>query len=297
MGFDNVVSWLPCGKAFQVFDPMAFEQVVLSHYFNQSQYKSFQRQLNIYGFYRITKGRNKGGYFHESCFVRGKPDLCQFMIRTKIKGINKRVPQKGKYRSREREQEGLHVVKVLTAKAVEKGQSLGGEGISHETPISLVNAALQFSTSDQGYFAGAEPHILDYTAGKEIQNAAAAHHYSRSSSNEPSQTNARTNMNSILSQSSHLRIECNQMNIGNFANPIEITDCRYQNGCKGYFPLSAPCEHDRLSTCIDSVTQLQADASEEIQHYGLTYKPPSPSSTSQSRDEVEDAIIALFCSR
>ena len=46
---------------------------------------SFQRQLNLYGFRRITKGDDHGAYFHPN-FQRGRRDLL-FNIR--------RLPAKG----------------------------------------------------------------------------------------------------------------------------------------------------------------------------------------------------------
>jgi len=58
-------------------------------YFNQTKFASFQRQLNLYGFRRITQGRDKGAYYHES-FLRGRRILCQHMKRQKIKGTKVR---------------------------------------------------------------------------------------------------------------------------------------------------------------------------------------------------------------
>ena len=91
LGFTEIVSWLPCGRIFKVHDTGLFESFLTPRYFNQNHYKSFQRQLNIYGFQRVRQGRHKGAYFHD-LFVRGKPDLCQHMVRTKIRKNGKADP-------------------------------------------------------------------------------------------------------------------------------------------------------------------------------------------------------------
>jgi HSF-type DNA-binding len=72
--FADVVSWQEGGKSFKVHDGARFASQVLPRYFNQTKFKSFQRQLNMYGFRRIQHGKLKGGYVHKS-FVRGKPEL------------------------------------------------------------------------------------------------------------------------------------------------------------------------------------------------------------------------------
>merc|ERR1719389_1422688 len=59
----------------------------MPQYFNQTKYRSFQRQLYIYGFDRIKdkSSEDYGAYFHE-LFIRGASDLCLDMQRKKIKG-------------------------------------------------------------------------------------------------------------------------------------------------------------------------------------------------------------------
>lgn len=64
------------------FPPSRFR---LRRYFKQSKLTSFQRQLNLYGFQRISTGRDRGGYFHP-LFLRGRADICHSMLRTRVKG-------------------------------------------------------------------------------------------------------------------------------------------------------------------------------------------------------------------
>ena len=43
------------------------------------------RQLNLYGFKRLTRGKDRGGYYHE-LFLRERKELSILMTRTKVKG-------------------------------------------------------------------------------------------------------------------------------------------------------------------------------------------------------------------
>jgi len=57
----------------------------IHRYFKQSKLTSFQRQLNLYGFLRVASGRDRGAYYHP-LFLRGRPDICKVMLRTRVKG-------------------------------------------------------------------------------------------------------------------------------------------------------------------------------------------------------------------
>lgn len=84
-GYSDIVSWQPHGRAFCVHKPKPFVEDVMAMHFRQTKLTSFQRQLNLYGFRRITKGKDGGAYYHE-LFLRGRPELCQLMLRMKVKG-------------------------------------------------------------------------------------------------------------------------------------------------------------------------------------------------------------------
>jgi hypothetical protein len=84
-GSHNIVSWQPHGKAFRVHQPEVFARTIMPRYFKQTKYKSFQRQLHIYGFHRINKGLDKGAYFHD-LFIQNNKSTSLRMVREKIKG-------------------------------------------------------------------------------------------------------------------------------------------------------------------------------------------------------------------
>lgn len=81
---DDIISFFPHGLAFAIHKPRNFIAEVMPRYFRMSRLSSFQRQLNLYAFKRITEGQDKGGYYHE-LFVKEKPHLCKRLKRTKPK--------------------------------------------------------------------------------------------------------------------------------------------------------------------------------------------------------------------
>lgn len=85
-GFTHIVSWLPGHTAFRVHKQNLFVQEIMPRYFKQTKYRSFRRQLNLWGFERLLRGPNRGGYQNAN-FVHRRPSLCHKMKRVEIKGI------------------------------------------------------------------------------------------------------------------------------------------------------------------------------------------------------------------
>jgi HSF-type DNA-binding len=119
-GHADVISWQPHGRCFVIRKPKEFKEL-LPVYFNLSKMSSFQRQLNLYGFQRLTRGSDKNGkssmvavffllvvahpilmdcqhsslfllkgYYHEY-FLRGRTALSHKLQRTKVKGTGVRA--------------------------------------------------------------------------------------------------------------------------------------------------------------------------------------------------------------
>lgn len=84
-GLSDIVSFFSHGRAFAIHKPKRFQAEIMPIYFKQTRLTSFQRQLNLYGFRRISQGPDNGGYYHE-LFLKGRPGLCVNMKRTKVKG-------------------------------------------------------------------------------------------------------------------------------------------------------------------------------------------------------------------
>jgi hypothetical protein len=87
-GEERIISWLPDGRAFRIHDKLAFSEKLMKTFFSSSKFKSFQRSLNLWGFETVSRGPEKGARFHKH-FIRGEPDLCRLMTRTKVKGTPK----------------------------------------------------------------------------------------------------------------------------------------------------------------------------------------------------------------
>ncbi len=79
-GFDHIISWVNDGAAFKVHDSKAFLEKVMPNYFDQSKFESFRRQLNLYGFQRVSRGPSRGIYYHQF-FLQSEPSLCQSITR------------------------------------------------------------------------------------------------------------------------------------------------------------------------------------------------------------------------
>ncbi|KAL7498834.1 hypothetical protein ACHAWT_010797 [Skeletonema menzelii] len=76
----HVISWLPHGRSWKIYNRDMFTEIALPRYFGHKNYASFVRIVNAWGFRRVTSGLDRDSYYHE-LFLRGKPELHQRMKR------------------------------------------------------------------------------------------------------------------------------------------------------------------------------------------------------------------------
>lgn len=89
-GISDIITWLPHGRAWIVLKKPEFVAKVAPSHFSISKFESFTRQVNGWGFKRITQGPDINAYYHEM-FLRGMPHLIQWMKRnsTTLQGRRK----------------------------------------------------------------------------------------------------------------------------------------------------------------------------------------------------------------
>jgi hypothetical protein len=63
--FEDIVGWLPHGRSWRILQQKAFEEKVIPLYFRHGRYSSFARQVNGWGYRRITHGSDYNSYYHE----------------------------------------------------------------------------------------------------------------------------------------------------------------------------------------------------------------------------------------
>ncbi|KAI8339711.1 HSF-type DNA-binding-domain-containing protein, partial [Chlamydoabsidia padenii] len=80
--YANLMSWCPSGTSFSIVNAKTFAAQVLPAHFKHSNFSSFVRLLNMYGFHKISKsprGQRSSDKeiweFSHTKFIRGRSDL------------------------------------------------------------------------------------------------------------------------------------------------------------------------------------------------------------------------------
>lgn len=80
---DKVIRWTDDGLALQILEQTNVTEQVLPKYFNHTNFHSFQRQLNYFGFRKWTKSKTDICTFSHPYFRRNQPELMHLIKRKK----------------------------------------------------------------------------------------------------------------------------------------------------------------------------------------------------------------------
>jgi hypothetical protein len=139
----HIISWMPDGRHFHVHNPTLFVKEIIPKFFKQKSFKSFQRQLHIYGFQRVADFPNQGAYYHEK-FIRSNRKLALEITRIKAPP-RRRITAKAAAAAQEE--------KKMQAAAAFKNfrrdiQLPAARPLSSDTTEWLINAGVPFAALD-----------------------------------------------------------------------------------------------------------------------------------------------------
>ena len=123
--------------------PEAFVDKVMKNHFQQTKYKSFQRQLNLWGFERNNKESIERGSYRHPLFIKGRKDLCQEMGRQKSNcPTNTEAPPKKKTT------EEHSSLPVLSGRVTPSLQSNPGPSIARSNDLSALASLYNYGAGN-----------------------------------------------------------------------------------------------------------------------------------------------------
>lgn len=80
----DIISWMPHGRGWKVHDSKRFELEIIPKHFKLTKFSSFTRQVNAWGFRKVSNGVDKGCFYHEF-FLKNHANLVAKISRPKKK--------------------------------------------------------------------------------------------------------------------------------------------------------------------------------------------------------------------
>lgn len=153
--YSSIVSWLEDGRGFAIQNKDELLTHIVPKFFKQTKFRSFTRQLNLWGFKRLSvDGPNRGTWYHKH-FSRGNVDELRSIQRVEVKNIKLKIeshkpktskPKKERRNTRPTKKDSQNVTRVISsAESTNVGFSstttAEGEGGTVPTIPPILNAA------------------------------------------------------------------------------------------------------------------------------------------------------------
>jgi hypothetical protein len=149
MGFDSIVSWEATGNGFVIHDREKFVQYILPAYFQkQTRFRSFQRQLNFYNFFRVKSASKQGDIYTQQHFLRGKRKLCHLITRKPYQAKSNNTTKHNKSKKSATKKQGVVKESNNTKKIVAKSTQAFLATLKHENLFTADATSLFQSSTD-----------------------------------------------------------------------------------------------------------------------------------------------------
>ena len=326
--FDTVISWVPSQNGFKVHKPKEFDSDIMPKYFHQTKYKSFQRQLNMWGFERVGIGQQKGSYLHPY-FIRGKPDLCREMQRTKIKGIHSKKLRKSMSQSGNNDHSGTGMNSFMSGTSMSSMNSMrsmssmnaanatsrtsalsrSGSGLSRSSTTQEVAASWQAAAQkvaelerqreeiekklnavsrQQNQMSGSGMNNSMMTSRVSITETMGSSNHSNSSSN----SNSNSNSNSQQQQDSNNQVQVQGLQgiINASSLPLEEGDSLFFEGRNFFFVEEGTVKEVGSDATAATATATAIAKKKKLSQRRFSLELKGPDSDQYILKELEEAI-------
>jgi len=121
----DTICWLPHGKSWKILRPSKLADDILPRYFPKLKYASFRRQVNAWGFSRITEGHSQGSYFHKF-FMKDRPELVSHIQRPPTAAAKRKNSLQKKNKNNDKENDkttSICTTSVVSTSSDEEGST------------------------------------------------------------------------------------------------------------------------------------------------------------------------------
>lgn len=132
-GITRIIEWSSSGKAFRIDNVAQFASIILPKYFRTNKFSSFQRNLNLYGFFKVRRGPDTDMYANPS-FMRGRPESLAQLKKNSCSTDRKGLIL-GMYNHQSAPPSPVHVTKDTSMREIHSDSSFNANTLKYSPPL------------------------------------------------------------------------------------------------------------------------------------------------------------------